>query len=890
MSILSQSAFVFKGLSDEAFLSTLNRIKEIVQSADKIKAWIKGSVQRKKYHQTIFEIESRPNTLQDKTSNESILKNILDSVKIRKLNLEQCFRAADTDSDGKISHKELKNFINSLELSIPNSYITKFLLILDEDCSGTITKEEYYNTLSAYQVSKESHSASGRLFNHEALINFCEALNKKEIEPEQIFNMCDVNTDGKINLKELEKAVNIFKLEFKQKEIAALMNLLDSNADGEISREEFLRCMDIGRRGKGDTRKTIESKKTVCDVFSVVYKLESDGNTLYDLLDLFKDNISAEVFARVVKSFSSDLTDPEISVLIQEIFKNQQKTVRKADIEEFCLGYTQSNMLSKSQYLKKLELSLEKLRITMESILNKEHIKGTIERSSFSMILKKYFNFNERQITRFISLCDVQGFITIESFINLIDSASPLQVFGRILEENQLSLDEFFDRADKHKTGKISTNDFELAAVIELKNVEGKLLTDLSLAFPVQKIDKKTFLKVFEYKKPEPVVSTPVKPLNQIQTTTEIIIYPTAPLKLIEKVPKTPVKSKNKLETLGFINIFPQKSLNSIEIETKADKTKKPLKKTNSPNASRSKDNINRSGDQVLYNIMDRYSINLQAPEFFKDIECEVIIKKNKFIDIMQDYCTRPECNSIYEFVYGEQENKPIYYFFTYFDYVLACYQSKLPEIITPKSSLSPADSSYFRNLSQAISGPLETYGLSLGLENTDLGFARVFEKCFNVPKDESLGTLKTLNIAKSHRIRLYHIMTLIDACALSASSEVVLIPSARTSRANIREAKLKLKNYIEGDNPKKRQLTSQEVFGILDKNKDGQITSEEFLSCLDMIKLNLTANEKILLTREVDKNRDDKINYEEIMDFLDINQSDESGFSPNKSSREKAK
>ena len=73
----------------------------------------------------------------------------------------------------------------------------------------------------------------------------------------------------------------------------------------------------------------------------------------------------------------------------------------------------------------------------------------------------------------------------------------------------------------------------------------------------------------------------------------------------------------------------------------------------------------------------------------------------------------------------------------------------------------------------------------------------------------------------------------------------------------------------MNGDNPKKRPLTCKEIFGLIDKNNDGVISTDEFMSCLDMIHLELTANEKILLTREVDKNRDDRINIEEISYFL---------------------
>jgi calpain-5 len=56
----------------------------------------------------------------------------------------------------------------------------------------------------------------------------------------------------------------------------------------------------------------------------------------------------------------------------------------------------------------------------------------------------------------------------------------------------------------------------------------------------------------------------------------------------------------------------------------------------------------------------------------------------------------------------------------------------------------------------------------------------------------------------------------------------------------------------------------------MMDKNRDGTISAEEFMACLDMLRLNLTASEKIALTKEVDKNKDDRINYEEILTYLE--------------------
>ena len=219
-------------------------------------------------------------------SSSFVVKEIKTMVSYRKLTLEQCFRAADKDGDGQVSHQEMQNFLEQLKLSIPKSYITNFIRILDEDCSGVITKEEYYKTLSAYSAQTESQNQSGRTIQQEALIKFTEVLKKKEIEPQEMFNLCDIDMSGCITLKELERYIKILGINFQEKETAALMNLFDSNGNGEISMEEFLKFMDQGSKAlfKLEETKATHGSNTA-EVFNVSRLLEIGRNTLFDILD-----------------------------------------------------------------------------------------------------------------------------------------------------------------------------------------------------------------------------------------------------------------------------------------------------------------------------------------------------------------------------------------------------------------------------------------------------------------------------------------------------------------------------------------------------------------------------------------------------------------------------
>lgn len=73
---------------------------------------------------------------------------------------------------------------------------------------GTITREEFYNALEAYNVSGEKHKSlsEGQIyhpFEHKCLFKLISELKKKDISFLEMFNACDVNDDARVNINEI---------------------------------------------------------------------------------------------------------------------------------------------------------------------------------------------------------------------------------------------------------------------------------------------------------------------------------------------------------------------------------------------------------------------------------------------------------------------------------------------------------------------------------------------------------------------------------------------------------------------------------------------------------------------------------------------------------------
>ena len=71
--------------------------------------------------------------------------------------LEMLYRAADKKMKGKISIEDFKKFLKGLGFGLKDSQLLRFLYLVDEDCSGSVYRGDYYKTLAAYGVNSETN-------------------------------------------------------------------------------------------------------------------------------------------------------------------------------------------------------------------------------------------------------------------------------------------------------------------------------------------------------------------------------------------------------------------------------------------------------------------------------------------------------------------------------------------------------------------------------------------------------------------------------------------------------------------------------------------------------------------------------------------------------------
>ena len=174
------------------------------------------------------------------------MRQVQAAMKKKNLTMEEAFRAADEDCDGSVTCDELLKFFGRLKLGLTQAQVSRLLLILDEDFSGKIERDEFYDALAAYDVSIEKQRKSQHTFEQETLMKVNQILEKRDIEPVEVFNLCDSDTSGHISLKELETFFEKLNMGIQRKEIYALMKILDADRSGTLNKDEFLKIMHKG--------------------------------------------------------------------------------------------------------------------------------------------------------------------------------------------------------------------------------------------------------------------------------------------------------------------------------------------------------------------------------------------------------------------------------------------------------------------------------------------------------------------------------------------------------------------------------------------------------------------------------------------------------------------
>ena len=134
--------------------------------------------------------------------------------------LKEAFDLFDMEKTGQIDFHELKLTLKAFGFKISKEELFMVKKKLDPDETNKITFEQFIN----YMTEKFSE----RNPQEEAML---------------AFELFDEEKKGKINLKNLKKAVKEVNENLSDNELKAIIEEFDKNGDGYITKEDFLKIM-----------------------------------------------------------------------------------------------------------------------------------------------------------------------------------------------------------------------------------------------------------------------------------------------------------------------------------------------------------------------------------------------------------------------------------------------------------------------------------------------------------------------------------------------------------------------------------------------------------------------------------------------------------------------
>jgi calmodulin len=135
----------------------------------------------------------------------------------RKQLISDIFDMFDKNENGTIQASELHSVLESLGRSSTDDDVNQFLMKLDVNENGVISKDEFISAV-------------------DEIYSFPQSTVDEVVQAFQIF---DINGSGKITVDEMKTILLKFTNEFNEDDVNAIFELIDVDQDGKVSYAEF---------------------------------------------------------------------------------------------------------------------------------------------------------------------------------------------------------------------------------------------------------------------------------------------------------------------------------------------------------------------------------------------------------------------------------------------------------------------------------------------------------------------------------------------------------------------------------------------------------------------------------------------------------------------------
>jgi len=154
--------------------------------------------------------------------------------------LEEAFRRADLNSDGKITVEEILTLFEENGVACTREEIQEIFAAADKDGSGQLNIREFLRSSRAVSLVREAEAATGSTKSPALRRKTSEkAGESKQDKAEMAFKLYDKDKDGYITKAEMVKLSKTLTRE----QVEKAFSKFDFDGDGKLSYEEFKKMM-----------------------------------------------------------------------------------------------------------------------------------------------------------------------------------------------------------------------------------------------------------------------------------------------------------------------------------------------------------------------------------------------------------------------------------------------------------------------------------------------------------------------------------------------------------------------------------------------------------------------------------------------------------------------
>ena len=393
-----------------------------------------------------LQINSKKNQETSKKSpSEKILLSMKAALKKLNLTLENSYRACDINIDGKVSHEEYHNFLDKLKLSLPKKKISKFLEAIDENCTGFIERDQFYECLEAYGIATEDHKSQTIPYSAKIMNKFQEKCVELNLSPVSIFKECSSNDEAVT--EEIRKMIKK-TLGFLEREAEVIIRFIDPHYIGIVKYSTFIAFLEqkrvMPKTSIQNSPLKIEQKTqfiennqiqedpniAICKskFKELLNRYSLDPHSIFRFSNKLKaEKITREQYigglAKLVKNFEVYISDSELSLFLpetitkeelQKLFPEENKEIEFVQEHEYWIKRFNSLMSKKG-------LNLQMIFITADS--DKDgHISLSDLSLAFTDLFDKDFSQNEIKLIVNSFGLEKEKFYSYKNFYNIIKS------------------------------------------------------------------------------------------------------------------------------------------------------------------------------------------------------------------------------------------------------------------------------------------------------------------------------------------------------------------------------------------------------------------------------------------------------------------------------------